>query len=216
MPLSNWLILDIATAPLPSTDLDRYVDVDDITAPSNWRDQAKIDAYIEEKRNQRRAAAGLDLDLCRLSAVGLWPVEAPAPTVGLCRTEDAERALIAQVADAVQGRTVVTYNGNSFDLPALQRRARWLGVAFPAIVTDPPWKATETVDLLVELAGRDPSRRRPLSFYAKRLGLDLVKPLSGEEEGRVFETQRWDDLEASVLHDLRATHALAQWWGVIA
>jgi hypothetical protein len=66
------------------------------------------------------------------------------------------------------------------------------------------------------LTDRNPQRRRALTFYVRRLGWTyLEKPMSGAEESRVIETGRWDDLSASVRHDVTATYLLAGWLGVI-
>jgi len=50
----------------------------------------------------------------------------------------------------------------------------------------------------------------------RRLGWsDLIKPLDGAEEARVFETGDWDKLMGAVAHDLRATARLAKWKGLL-
>jgi hypothetical protein len=51
----------------------------------------------------------------------------------------------------------------------------------------------------------------------RRLGwTDLLKPLTGAEEAQVPQTGRWDELRASLAHDVDATVRLARWLGVIA
>ena len=208
----NMLVLDIATAALPNAA--DYLDPPH--ADRRLTDPKKIEADIAAKAADRLAKAGLDLDLSRLTAIGLH--NGVNATVHLCRTEAEERAALVATAVAIkdpQGalKTIVTYNGHDFDLPCLMRRARHLGVSFPRLSTD-RYKSIN-YDLLAELTDRNPDRRRSLGFYVKRLGwTDLVKPLAGEAEARVHETGDWAGLEASVLHDLTATLRLAQWWGI--
>jgi DNA polymerase elongation subunit (family B) len=135
--------------------------------------------------------------------------------VRVCREERDERLLIADVADLVSGATIITFGGHNFDLPLVMRRAQYLGLRFPKLNLD-RYKSPH-IDLCELLSGRNPQRRRSLGFYAKRMGwTDLTKILSGAEESQVPLTGRWDDLEASIRHDVTATYRLAQWCGVVA
>lgn len=210
MPRTNYLVIDVATAPLP--DADQYLDVP--RPPSNWKDQAKIDAYVAEKTAERLASAALDLDLNRITGIG--HTDHDRVHVMLCKHEDEERAVLRILAELCRDKwtTLVTFNGLSFDLPLVMRRARYLGVSFPALNVDR--YRSPHVDLLALLSDRDPSRRRSLGFYARRLGwTDLVKPLDGAEEARVHETGDWAGLEASLRHDVEACRRLAVWLGVM-
>ena len=207
------IVIDIASAPIEGAA--DYME--QVKAPSTYKDPEKIAAYIAEKTQERIGSLALDLDLARLTAVGILE-PGQEPTVYLCRDENDERAAIVWVKsfapDYSHTRPFVTYNGQSFDLPLVQRRARYLGVQFPKLNLD-RYRSPHT-DLMQELSDRDPSRRRPLSFYVRRHGwADLQKPLEGAEEARVHKSGRWDDLRASVLHDLVAAYRLACWMGVM-
>lgn len=205
---TKYLCLDLASAPIVGAD----VYLEPVSAPSNYKNPEAIAAYVKDKTAERLEYAGLDVDLARITAVGLYD---DAPSVQLCQDEDAERAAVQQLAcqlDFAGTVRLITYNGLSFDLPLLMRRARYLGVAFPKLNIDR--YRSPHVDLMADLSDRDPSRRRPLGFYVRRLGwTDLVKCLDGAEESRVPETGRWADLEASVVCDVTATYRLACWLG---
>lgn len=214
MPKRDFLIVDVATAPLANAA--DYMD--EPTAPSNYKNAETIAAYIAEKKAEGASACGLDMDLCRLTAIGmLWASagESRAEVFGL-KSEDGEIAALTELADYLLGPvppTLVTFNGHAFDLPLLMRRARYLGVAFPRINTD-RFRSPHR-DLCMELCDNDVKRKRSLRFYAKRLGMtDLRKTLSGAEESRVHETGQWAELEASVRHDIVATYRLGLWLGV--
>ncbi|HZL92492.1 MAG TPA: ribonuclease H-like domain-containing protein, partial [Vicinamibacterales bacterium] len=191
--------------------------IEPVSAPSNWKDEAKIAAYVAEKTAERVSGAGLDLDLARITAIGLWD-DADTFKIHLCRDEDAERFQLAYLAEVLDGYqrqapTLITYNGFAFDLPLLMRRARYLGVAFPKINLDR--FRSQHVDLMNELTDRDPQRRRPLGFYVKRLGMPFTKPLTGEQESQVPVTGKWAELALSVEHDIRAARRLAEFLSVI-
>lgn len=211
------LILDLASAPLPNAAeyLDGFV-----KAPANWKDPDKIAEYVREKEAERLEMAGTDIDLARITGIGVMlcaGVKAGSDVkVTLCRDEHEERAALAGLAAALERRPeIVTFGGFNFDLPLLMRRARYLGVSdFPVINLD-RFKSPH-YDLLEILSDRNPQRRRSLQFYAKRLGwTDLAKTLQGAEEARVPVTGLWAELEASIRHDVTATARLAAWLGVV-
>ena len=209
--LTNYVVIDVATAPI--ADAASYIE-GTAKAPANWKDEVKILEYIREKEGERIALAATDVDLARITGIGLGGTEVEEPGSWLCRTEDDERAILGMVARLVRKANLVTFGGFNFDLPLLMRRARYLGVAFPLLNLDR--YRSPHVDLCELLSDRNPQRKRPLGFYVKRLGwTDLVKPLSGQEEARVHETGQWDLLAESLAHDVQATQRLAEWAGYV-
>ncbi len=214
--MNKWIVLDVASSAIENCA--EFIDKSTIEAPERYVNQDAIDRFVEKEYANRLARAGLDLDLARLTAVGLHTVTfgVSEPEIYLCHTEAEEIEILEFLAPMLSQmeRQILCYNGFSFDLPLLMRRARYLGVKFPKLNLD-RYKSPHT-DLLLELSDRDPSRRRSLEFYKRRLGwTDCVKPLSGEEEAQVHATGRWDDLKASVAHDVEVTRRLAGWLRVI-
>jgi DNA polymerase elongation subunit (family B) len=212
---NHWIILDVASAPIADAAL--YIDKDSIKVPENYKKPESISGYVEDEYRSRIAKAGLDLDLARITAIGVHRSVSETPAIAACQTEDEERhalKTLAQLVQEVDRPTLVTYGGFHFDLPLLMRRARYLGVDFPKLNLD-RFKSPH-VDLLLELSDRDPSRRRSLNFYCTRLGwTDCPKALSGEEEAKVHATGNWEALRASVARDVEVTRRLAAWLGVI-
>lgn len=214
--MRDWLVLDIATAPIPEAR--RYLD-GTIKAPKHYKKPDVIADYIREETERQIAEAAVDIDLCRLTAVGLIRVTVSGDvlvesTVHLSKTEALEKAVLTTVAAMTEECSTVTYGGLRFDLPVLMRRAAYLGVDFPAINLDR--YRSPHVDLCELMSFGDKQKTRPLGWYVKRLGwVDLEKPLSGEEEAKVHETGKWEALAASVTHDIVAIKRLAQWTGVM-
>lgn len=210
---SRALVLDLSTAPLPNAA--EFVDADSI-ALGNRKDPDKIAAYRAEVLADRIAHAALDLDLARITGIGVLSVETGELRIDLCRTEDDERAAIETLAVQMRDRTLISYNGKAFDWPLLMRRARYLGIRPVPYISVDRYKSSNH-DLLEFLSDRNPQRMRPLGFYVRRLGwTDLVKPLSGAEEANVPLTGDWDGLRASLEHDVTACYRLAQWLGVVS
>lgn len=211
MPLTDYFIIDVATAPLENAA--DFIDVAGIQAPSNYKDVLKIEAYKAETAAQRIASAALDLDLCRISAIGTW-VAGGEPQVRLCQNGDSEAVCWVQSLLSATDGVCIGYNSLKFDLPVVMRRSLYLDLPMPDVNLDR--YRTPHVDLWQKLSLNGTLTAHSLSWYAKRLGwTDLVKPLSGADEAQVFTSGRWDELKASVLHDLEATRRLAQKMGVL-
>lgn len=207
--MSNYLVLDIATAPLD--DAGDYL-TDPIEAPSNYKDEAKIAAYIANARQAKLDKAALDPDLCRISGVAFaWGPESPSVDpvvhVRLANDED-ESDMLLELTDAIDPSTVlVGFNSRSFDWRVLMRRALYLGVKFPRINVD-RYRSTH-VDLFDVLSDKGTGTAHSLQFYVKRFGwTDLSKPLEGAAEAQVFQTGDWDNLALSLSHDVLASYRL--------
>lgn len=214
--MPRFTIIDVSTAPIP--ECGEYLD--DCEAPANYKDPEKIAAYKAEARQKALDKAALDPDLCRITGIGLMHcgVTVSGPDVSLCRDEDEEREALTRVTQllakvAVHYAPLVGYNALRFDWPVLQRRAWYLGVP---LILDVDRYRTPHVDLSERLTQHGMLQSKSLGFYAKRLQwTDLQKPLSGAEEARVHETGQWDELRASLVHDVTATFRLAQWLGIV-
>lgn len=213
----HYIVLDIAAAPLANAA--DFLDLDDIAAPSNWKDEAKIAAYVADKKAEALASCALDPDLCRISGVGELgatgdPIIAAygSQSVYQCDEWEAWRlTLLAQQVD--EGARLISYNGLRYDWPVLNARARHLGVKLH--VSLDRYK-TPHLDLYAKLTNYGQLKGHSLQWWVKRLGwTDLQKPLDGKDEARVFETGQWDALADSLRHDVTATRRLAAWCGVL-
>lgn len=215
--LKNALILDCSTAPIEG--VEQFIDDSDIQAPSNYGEEA-AKKYIEKERLKKIDKAGLDLDLCRITGIGLYGVnprgsDKPQTIIHVCKSEDEERLLLQMTATSLnQGSTLVGFNSLRFDWPLLMRRALYLGVKFPKISLDR--YRTPHVDLFDVLTNHGSLTAHSLKFYASRFQwLDVEKPSSGAEESRVFSTGNWKDLETSLRHDVTITKRLAEKLGYL-
>jgi len=212
--MSNRYILDLATTPLAGAE----AWLPPVRPARNLKDPVKIAADIAEKETEQREKMGLDLDLCRITALGTCDVTGwtTGPvTVELAETEADEAALLASWLPRLRDAETITFNGLAFDLPLLERRLMYLGLAPLGWNLDK--YRTRHVDLLAKLSNFGSRPYRSLEFYCKRLGwADLKKPLSGAEEATALRDGKALELAESVRHDVTATLRLAAWMRVVS
>src|SRR6185295_5935446 len=145
------LILDIEAVAID--DVATYLEP--VSAPSNYKDEAKIAAYIAEETKRQIDKAALDIDLARIVAIGYQWLgdDHPFHEVLLCKDETQEMTNLGKLWDAfwkvyIPGHTVaVTFNGLAYDLPLLLRRSLYLGVTAPKLQLD-RYKHIDAIDLM--------------------------------------------------------------------
>jgi DNA polymerase elongation subunit (family B) len=193
--------------------------VEPISAPSNYKDEAKKAAYIAEAEAERAERFSLDADTCRIVALGFYDIGAD-PTVYLCSNEFEEREKLKMFWEsyAKQETRLITFNGFRFDLPVLVMRSLYLSVPHPVITFAPAWKAWPHVDLWEKLSlngARDRKDVKGLRFYAKRFGLPIFDDISGKDVAAAIAAGEWEKVHNHCLFDLDLTRALAERLGVL-
>ena len=86
--------------------LDTYLK--NVSAPKNWKDEDKIKAYIQEKKEEAEHELALDQDYSQIDCIAVKKDEEPTKLVTL-----------EELGSLLQGETVVTFNGKNFDLPII-------------------------------------------------------------------------------------------------
>lgn len=203
------LVFDIETAPLP--DASGYLEP--VEPPSNYKDPVKIEAYVKEKAAEQLDRCGLDVDLCRIVAIG-WQLEGEAPLIHTI--EDAtESQIILAFWRMAADRHLVGFNCLGFDLPVLLRRSLYLGIQRPSIQID-KYKHPRVTDLSDELSFAGKLKLRSLAFYCKRFGIDIEDSLTGADIAYAVKEGRWTDIESHCRADIEKTSQLAEKLGLFA
>jgi predicted PolB exonuclease-like 3'-5' exonuclease len=203
----RYRILDLETIGLPEA----KEWVDPLKAPSNYKDQLKIDAYIKEAEAERAEKFGLDPDTCQIVALGWHDVGCGDPIVWLCKDEAEEAAALNAFWGSYreQYTKLVTFNGSGFDLPVLIMRSIYLDVEYPEIVIRPEWKSPH-IDLYERLSVQGARKNvKSLKFYAKRFKIGTLDKVDGSQIGQLVAEGKWEDVKAHCLSDIGLTHALA-------
>jgi predicted PolB exonuclease-like 3'-5' exonuclease len=205
------VVIDLETIAAP--DAAEYLKLEEIEAPSNYRDQVKIAAYIAEKRRERIERAGLEADLNEIVAVGFMREGVGERPVVWTRQDDSERDLIETLWEAIGYRATVGFNTLGFDLPVLIRRSQLLGIAHPTLNLDR--YRTSHIDISDKLSFNGKLTMRSLEFYARRFGIPNADTSSGADIARLVAEGNWGEVESHCYQDVEKTVALARRLGYL-
>ncbi len=166
---ASSVILDLETAPID--DAAGYLEPS--TAPAHYKDAEKIDRYIKEKTAAKVDRAALDVDLCRIAAVGIWREHAGGLDVLTAENEAQESDVLRLTWEAISPLRLIGFNVMAFDLPVLLRRSMYLGVHAPFYQMSRYRQNAQVVDLYTELTFHGLVDGHSLDFYCKRLGITV-------------------------------------------
>lgn len=217
------VVLDIETAPDPAVLPLLADELAEIHAPTNYKDEAKIAAYVAEARAEFIGKLATDIDTLRIVAIG-WLDLAGDSTVSLCADEAEEQTGLMMLWECARQWQDESHHAgaphlacgfylSTFDIPALIRRSQILGVKVPPIFRLDRYRGN-VLDLADVLTFSRATARfaRPLEFYARRFG--LVAPdapySSGAEVPGWVESGDWPSIEAHLRQDLQITRQLAE------
>lgn len=216
------MALDIETAPDPEA-VERLLAAAPIfTAPANYRDEAKIEAYVESKAAAWRAETKSKAGLSALTGrVVSWATcdggEPYAETAG--GHIDEAGLLRGLVESTYQARRVATFNGHGFDLPFIFSRL------LRHRIMPPPWllqgmrRYTDRphCDVRMVLTQWDMRGRGTMAVWYRHLfGEDAPAtehpetglPIDGADVAGLVEAGEWDALAEYNAADAAATWAM--------
>lgn len=201
-------IFDIETAPIDGA----AAYLESATAPANYKDPAKIAAYIEEANQAALAKAALDVDLCRVVAIGIG--RGSSVDVSTAPSEAHEREILKCFWQDIGNTELCGYNVLDFDLPVLLRRSLYLDVDAPKIEVG-RYRHDRVIDLMQLLSFDGKLKFRGLSFYCKRFGIPNADETTGADVGAMVERGDWDGVRTHCRQDVEKTVALARRVGVL-
>jgi hypothetical protein len=213
------LIIDVETVAID--DVATYLEP--VSAPSNYKDEAKIAAYIAEETKRQTDKAALDIDLARIVAIGYRLVEKGVGDLGqvwLCRDETEEMTTLGKLWDTfwkvyIPGHTVaITFNGLGYDLPLLLRRSLYLEVTAPKLQLD-RYKHIDAIDLMQILCMDGRLKMHGLQFYANRFKIPVEQDITGADIGKAVADGDWSAVERHCSADVQTTYLLAKRMGVL-
>lgn len=184
------------------------------TAPSNYKDETKIAAYIEKAKAESLARCALDVDLCRIVCAG-WVADGDGVRVAVAKDAHQECDLLRTLWSLIGAHAqIVGFNVLGFDLPVLIRRSQYLGVETVGLSLDR--YRTPHLDLMEFLSFNGKLKYRSLDFYCRRFGIDVVDDHNGKDIDALVKAGDWDAVAAHCRADLTKTRRLAERLGVLS
>jgi len=115
------LFFDIETMPNDAM----LLHLDEVTPPKNYKDQDKIDLYVQEKLDQQYAKMAVDIDFARIVAIS-WAQGFESPPEVIVSLDPADEVWLVKefwhILRNFYGK-LIGFNILDFDLPILIRRA---------------------------------------------------------------------------------------------
>jgi len=210
------LIIDVETIAID--DVATYLEP--VSAPSNYKDEVKIKAYIAEETQRQVEKAALDIDLARIVCLGFQLAGDEVPQTLLMKDELQETEMLGRFWDTfwkvyVPGGTVaITFNGLAYDLPLLLRRSLYLGVTAPKLQLD-RFRHPDAIDLMQILCMDGRLKMHGLQFYANRFKIPVEQDITGADIGAAVAAGDWAAVERHCAADVQTTYLLAKRMGVL-
>lgn len=195
------VVFDIETVPTLSVESL----LDPIRAPANYRDEAKILAYRQDKLTEKVLTASLEPDLCEVVAAG---VKRGEEIKVYTRQDIDEAALISWLWGQLAGCQLIGYNILKFDLPVLIRRSQLLRVQYPRITLDR--YRTPHLDLLERLSFNGLISYRSLAFYCRRFEIPCDDTIPSSSIPELAATGEWEQIRMHCYADVEKTALLAE------
>lgn len=176
-----------------------------IKAPRNYKDPEKIATYLEEKAEM----ASLDIDLCRIVAIGYQHPDEDEPTVYATPDEKTEAEALTRFWKRVGNRQLLGFNCVQFDVPLAMRRSLYLDIPYPPLFVT-RFKHPTIQDLMQILSYDGLQKYHGLQFYGQRFGIVNDDPFDGGDIADLVRKGRWEDVAAHCRYDVKLTLALAR------
>lgn len=215
---ARWLVFDIETA--GREDVAAWLP--EPVADKRLTDPAKIAADLERKRLDLTEKLPLDMNGCRIVAIG-WQTESlHAPVVDVFTDPAVEIDWLRGFLELAKNRKLIGYCSRRFDLPVIFQRCRLLGLPIPnwRRLLAPYGRADWHVDLYDELTfdgGReDYVLPRKLTTFCGLFGVDVPNDdCDGKQIAELLKAGDLDAIGDHCRHDVERTVALARRLGVI-
>jgi DNA polymerase elongation subunit (family B) len=166
---------------------DAWIASRDYRAPKNYVDPLKIATAIEGQKLKDRENAARELQTLRIGVIS-WALD-DDPVQSLANHGIDEQGMLKTFTEILKECiTIITFNGSSFDLPALRMRMFHWGLSIPHILQpgQKPWDTSLQFDLRQSLTNNDRSMKGRLEDWCRYAG--VVGPVShdGAEIARLI------------------------------
>lgn len=221
---TNCLTFNIETIPDP--DMPEEVlpqgpttaDLDNLSAPSNYKDEVKIAEYLKNAR-AKAIVEGEKKALEDLKEMAILPVaskiiclstkweDSPTQTIFGDDEESILEFLTAQILEH-KPRKFISFNGKSFDVPHLMIKAVQHEIYIPFGAMLKRFSTNPHLDVYEILSFYGAHRKGNLTAWAQRMG--VVQPVGkGFMVHEWWQKGEWENIKAHCASNVESTYALA-------
>ena len=202
----SYFIVDIETIPNKKM----YKHLPEVKAPSNYKDEEKIQAYIEKSTEEQIPKMALDIDFAEIRAIGTYGDEESRSNI--YNLDSPENEKLEWFWEKAKNQTLVGFNILNFDLPILLHRSLQLGIRPSSIL-----KITKYSDDVIDLMDKlyhggyvtNMNGKRPFSRGLKKVCeiYGIFNPMP-DWDGSMVKDMSNEDLCTYLNNDLRLTKQL--------
>lgn len=201
------IYIDIETIPTQDTAMQDYI-LNGIKAPGNYKDEAKIAAYIEEAKAEALDKCGLDGAANHIICIGV-AIDDHAPVSFYAKKYQEEKKALQEFYAYLyenlmpQGNIFVGHNVSGFDLKVIRQRSMIHGIK--SIVSIPfdskPWDLNP-YDTMVQW---DSKNFIKLEKLALAFGIKTKKTMDGSEVYKAWQNGMHDQIADYCKNDVALT-----------
>lgn len=213
------VVFDIETLgfPLESFDETRQDYLMKFASTDEEKAEAVLKMNLSPLTAQILAIGMIDPDRMRggvfFQGPGLAPWQSEDGSIKFLPTD--EKGILEEFWQAVSRyKTVVTFNGRSFDGPFIMLRSAMLGVKTRRNLVPNRYRPEDHCDLLDQLTFYGATRKFNLDFYCKAFGIQSPKEegITGLDMGNLFHAGKYREIAEYCIRDVRATAELFLKW----
>jgi DNA polymerase elongation subunit (family B) len=178
----------------------KIIESANVSAPSNYKDQVKIDAYVEEKRKELLEKAALYWWTGKIVCISLWDVDSNIPWAMVSDNEsELLRSFFSYLSEFPNHR-LIGKNSDEFDSPWIRGRAMRHDLGIPK-----HFRLPHAFGDVQKIFGynRSASQVTSLKNMGEALQLNTRKSGDGSDVAELWRYGQHEELKAYCLDDTR-------------
>lgn len=204
------IYLDIETVGDKSPWVKEYL-CSNVSAPSNYKDPDKIQAYMDAEVGKTLSKAGLDGAFCNIACIGVAINNNDVITFSL--VDDPEETVLNRFYDYIQtysptSPVFIGHNVAGFDLKIIKQRSMILGIEPPKVLQTAfnakPWDGV-IFDTMLAWDAKNFTKQEKIALA---FGLEGKDGMDGSQVQEYFDAGRYEEIAEYCANDVKTVRAI--------